>query len=1088
MKFSYTNRIKMNHPIIRLLICCFLFSSFSAFSQTADKEKFIEAFYLMDESRFAAAQSILEEVYANDKENANINYCLGFSMFRAFTEKDKVDALTYLQFASLQVDPNYNYMDPKEKKAPVDTWFYLGKAQHNDYQFLEAIESFIKFKTFVNEKHPLYNEIDKSINMSTYAKQSVLNPVNIKTTNLGGNLNSFYPDFSPVVRVDESAIYYTSRRLREDSSNFGIYDPIDGMMFEDIYVSLREEDGTWGSPTPLNINTEGHEAAVNLSIDGRTLYLYKDIDGNGQLFESKLEDDSIGYEIWSKPELLGSDINSKAYETHVTITPNGKKLYFISDREGGLGGKDIYYCNRLPNGEWALSQNAGPILNSDHNEDGIYMHPDGKTMYFSSDGHESMGGYDIMYSANTDTGWTKPANMGYPINSVDDDIFFVTTPDGKRAYFSSFKEEGYGEKDVYVLDLIDAEESGLTLYRGEFTFVDRYVPPSGARVMITNNTDGGLVGDYTPRQRDGQFSAILSPEQSYHFVYEADGYETYEEDIYVSSAGNYQEIYKDIKLRPVRVGDGLGKIKPAGLSLANVKGGIIKNGVPLAGMRIRLLDENENLLKETVSDNKGDFKLLSLEPLKVYLIRVYDATENPLIGFDVEIENDQGEALPFEELDDTTYIIIPSIQPYEFYGIGRVKTLAGTVKKGGRPIKGLSVKLEDDSKSLIDSQETDQYGQFNFQKLDLDKEYKIIFEGEFPDDPDIVITNDLGQKVRFVKESNGVYKYVPVTTFMPKALLADVDGAVTSEGTPLPNLQVLLLRADQSLINSAATDNLGKFNFEYLDLTKRYFIKFEGDFPPDLRLVMSNDNFDLLLFRKIQEGLYQYDPIFVRLEDGKSQVLGKEVTDNVGELNLKKLKLDEYYQIIFEGNFPDQDLVTLTNDKGEEFDFQFVRQGVYEYVPKGGLKMKSYTVDVRDELDFKETYPRPEELKDVVAYFQKYFIYNAKDISESNNEFVSFIQDIGELVKVRGDAKIIITSSASKVPTATWKTNSVLTRKRAYDTKALLEKVFAKQGINPEQYNFIDINTLITGPEYKGDYRTNRTTYEKYQYVRIFIK
>ena len=111
-----------------------------------------------------------------------------------------------------------------------------------------------------------------------------------------------------------------------------------------------------------------------------------------------------------------------------------------------------------------------------------------------------------------------------------------------------------------------------------------------------------------------------------------------------------------------------------------------------------------------------------------------------------------------------------------------------------------------------------------------------------------------------------------------------------------------------------------------------------------------------------------------------------------------------------------------------------------------------------------------------------------KDISETNKEFVSFIQDIGELVKLRGDAKIIITSSASKVPTRTWKTNSILTRKRAYDTKALLESVFAKQGIKPEQYNFVDINTLITGPEYKGDYLTSKSTYEKYQYVRIFIK
>ncbi|MFT4755822.1 MAG: hypothetical protein ACI91R_000459, partial [Vicingaceae bacterium] len=190
----------------------------------------------------------------------------------------------------------------------------------------------------------------------------------------------------------------------------------------------------------------------------------------------------------------------------------------------------------------------------------------------------------------------------------------------------------------------------------------------------------------------------------------------------------------------------------------------------------------------------------------------------------------------------------------------------------------------------------------------------------------------------------------------------------------------------------------------------------------------------------------------------------------------------------FEGNFPDQDLITLMNDKGEELDFQFVRSGVYEYAPKRELKLKSYTVDLRDGLDFKETYPRPEELKDVVAYFQKYFIYNAKDISESNKEFVSFIKDIGELVKIRGDAKIIITSSASKVPTATWKTNSVLTKKRANDTKALLEKVFAKQGIKSEEYNFVDINTLITGPEYNGDYRSNMSTYEKYQYVRIFIK
>lgn len=478
--------------------------------------------------------------------------------------------------------------------------------------------------------------------------------------------------------------------------------------------------------------------------------------------------------------------------------------------------------------------------------------------------------------------------------------------------------------------------------------------------------------------------------------------------------------------------------------------------------------------------------MTELNPSEVYLIRVFSPQGNPLRGYDVEVENDQ--VLPFEELDDTTYIFIPSIQPYEFYGIGRVQSLAGEVKKEGTPIQGLKVRLESDEQAVIDSKETDQYGQFNFQKLSLDEQYKIVFEGDFPDDPDIIITNDLGQRMRFIKEKKGVYRYVPSNQPLPKALLTDIGGAVTAKGIPVPNLQVLLLRADQSLINSAATDNVGKFNFENLDLTKRYFIKFEGDYPPDLKLVVSNENFDLLLFRKIQEGLYQYDPIFVRLENSKSEVLGKEVVDNVGELNQKKLALDQYYQIVFEGNFPDTDIITLTNDKGEEFDFKYVRPGVYEYVPKGGLVLNSYTIDVQDELDYKETYPRPEELKDVVAYFQKYFTYNMKDISETNKEFVSFIQDIEELVKLRGDAKIIITSSASKVPTRTWKTNSILTRKRAYDTKALLESVFAKQGIKPEQYNFVDINTLITGPEYKGDYLTSKSTYEKYQYVRIFIK
>lgn len=1244
--------------LFRLLPVIFMLLSMTSLAQLSDKEKLTEALYLIDENRFAAAQPYLLELHEKDEKNANINFNLGLTYLKSFNEKEKEKALPYLKLASENVSPNYSPFDPREKKAPVDALYYLALTQHNDYQFIEARDNLLKFRKFINEKHYLWKDVSKQLKMAEYAQKAVTNPVNIETTNLGDLLNGFYPDFSPVVRIDETAIYFTSRRLRKDSSNYEIYDPIDGMMYEDLYVSFKnEKTDVWEEPMPLNINTEGHEATVNLSIDGRTLYIYKDINGNGELFESKLLADSAGIEEWSDPKKLGSNINTKAYETHVTVTPDGKELYFISDREGGLGGKDIYKCKRLPTGDWALAQNAGPILNSEFDEDGVFMHPDGKTLYFSSNGHESMGGYDIMYAVNTDSGWTSPKNMGYPINSVDDDVFFVTTPDGKRAYFSSFKEEGYGEKDVYMLQLLDAEESAITLYRGEFTFIDRFVPPSGALVTIINNNTGELVGYYTPRSRDGQFSAILETNTSYHFTYESDGYETYEEDIYVPSGANYQEIYKEIKLRPVRVGDEMGTIETTPLDLANVKGQLAKDGDPMPGIKILLMNEDKELLEQTETDDVGVFNFTKLDPTNTYLIEIIAEEElRPVLGYTIDVENDKGELLTFEQIDKNTYIFVPTLQPYEYYGI-RAKEIKGQVKTAGDPLVGLSVKLENEEKELIQQETTDQYGEFNFQKLDLDQKYRITFEGDFPDDSEILLYNEKQEKLEFRKIAEGIYEYVPVAA--PKLKLVDIDGAVTSNDEPVVDLGVLLQNEDRILIKRTATDSVGNFNFINLDLKQIYFIEFEGDFPEDIKLVVANADYDLLLFRKIDRGLYKYDPVFVKLEDANANLMQREITDDVNEFNYQRLDTDNYYKITYEGNFPDDDFIELTNHNGEVLKFMKVKEGVYEYVPpvspkvdstktdgqimvkledkdanlmqreitdnveefnyqklnpdeyykityegdypdddfielknhsgevlkfmkvkegvyeyippatlsvvKGSLpntyarvedenrklierfrtedfrqfkfrklnldkefwivfedkviddvelvvsseirqqvsliqesdsefhyvppvKVKSYTMDIEDRPDLKETYPRPAELRNVIAYFQRYFIYNAKDINKQNKDFVAFINDIAELVEIRGYVDIIITSSASKVPTKTWKTNSILTKKRAYDTKALLEQIFKERGIKPDQYNFVDINTLITGPEYKGDWDTNVREYEKYQYVRIFVK
>lgn len=1368
--------------------------SASVFAQMSDREKFTEALYLMDEKRFGEAKPYLEELIQEDQENANLNYNLGVALANSFNDEDRDSALPYLAKAVKAVSPNYTPYSTREKKAPVDAWYYYGLALHADNQFDAAIEAFVKFETYINDKHYLYNEVENRIKQSNYAKRAVENPRNVEIINLGSDMNSQYPEYSPAIRIDESAIYFTSRRVRPDSSNLGLIDPIDGMYNEDLYVSFNE-DGKWTTPRMLNISTSGNEATLNLSVDGRTLYIYKGESNNGALYESKLVSDSAGFETWSKPKLLGSDINTKANESHVTISPDNKTLYFTSDREGGFGGMDIYFCRMLPNGKWANAVNAGPVLNTEFNEDGVYMHPDGKTLYFSSNGHEGMGGYDFFTAVTTDSGWTSPVNLGYPINSVDDDIFFVTTPDGKRAYFSSFKAGGQGEKDIYMLQLIDATEISLTLYRGEFIDIRTNKPPKGATVSISNNYTGDPVGYYTPRERDGQFSAILAPNSSYHFIYEADDFETYEEDIYVPEGASYQEIYKDIRLKPVRVGEGMAGITPATLAKATVIGSLTTNDTAVANQALTLTDEKGNIVYQTTTDAQGGFEFTDLDPSKTYLLKLDETATASFLTYDLQLKNDRGEELVYTKKDNKTVVFVPSKYPYEFYGI-QARSIAGTVRGANGPAQGLIVRLEDDSKTLVQQTTTDGNGEFNFQKLSLENRYRLVFDGEFPEDPEITIVNEFGEELTFRKVGDGIFEYVPkaasakgkqlVGTFQKdgkplsglSVMLQDENGkslqqAVTDEngqfifanldldqrykimldgdypddavliltneygeqltfvrtgdgvyeyipagtnsgtqitgvaskdGRPLSNLNIKLADANSNVLQQAVTDDKGEFNFSNLDLDKRYKLIFEGDYPDDMQLILMNEFGQELAFQKVGDGVYEYIPgkkskngsefngqaladgkpvvgtkvllqndkgetyqealtdstgsfyfkqldlnqsyvllfegdvpdmleilvkneygqelvftktgngryeyipagkskngsvfaanvkqgdtplsgLTVHLKDAKGNLIETQKTNDKGNFRFTQLDLDRKYLLEFEGDYPDDAILIIKNEFGEELMFARVGKGKYEYIPKGksekgsvivaaarkgnvpasgielnlknakgevintqvtndkgsfvftqlnlddrysvevvgdvpdnlilefkneygddltfmevrkgvymyvprpiGFPMKSYTLGVEDEVAYKDTYPQPGELKDVIVYFQKYFPYNAKDITESNTEFKSFIQDISEVVEKRGFAQIIITSSASKVPTRTWKSNSILTKRRAYDTKRLLEKVFKENGIEENEYNFVDINTLITGPDYKNDALKNKSTYEKHQYVRIFIK
>lgn len=1100
----------MKKSFLLLLLIGLGFTTFLKGQQT-DREKFLEAVYLMDEKRFSEAIPNLEYLLEKDPDNDNLNFNLGLALANSPQQEKQKDALKLFKKSIDGVDPNYVPFSPKEKNAPVDAFYYYGLALHSALRFDDAINNFKKFQEFITEQHYLYEDVRNRIKMSEYAKEAIKSPRDVEFTNLGGQLNSQYPEYSPAIRIDESAIYFTSRRLRPDSSNRKLIDPIDGMYREDIYVAFNE-NGVWGEARQLNISTDGNEATLNLSTDGKTLFIYKGDDNNGALFQSKLLADSAGIEKWSEPELLGSNINSSANESHVTIDANGELLYFTSDREGGYGGMDIYFCRRLPNGKWAEAVNIGPRINTKFNEDGVFIHPDGVSLYFSSNGHPSMGGYDIMSSTKTDTGWTKVSNLGYPINSVNNDIFFVTTPDGKRAYFSSSKLDGFGSTDIYMLKLIDAEEIPLTLYRGKFTFVNQNNPPKGAIVTVINNSNGEITGVYSPRQRDGEFSVILEPNNSYHFVYEADDFETYEEDIFVPSGASYQEIYKDIQLQPVQVQEGSNSIMPAALAKANVSGALSTNDTAVSSQKLILENENGDVINEYTTDKKGNFKMDDMDPSSTYVLSLDDDPKASFLVYDLNLKNDQDEVIPYLKKDNKVVIFVPSKYPYEFYGI-KANMLAGTIRgANGQPLSGISIRLEDSGYNLIKMLTTDESGSFKFTKLSPDQSYRILLEGELPDDPEITITNEFGEVLTFKKVGEGVYEYVPKKGMQTLDAIDRIKTMLTQNGKPLVGAQVRLEDAQRTVLYEAVTDEQGQFDFANLSMDQYYRLVFEGEVPDDNTLILYDEFGEEMIFKAIGKGVYQYLPpgapkygtemravvrlngealkgLEITLLDENGKVLDVQTTNDEGEFSFQKLNLDQTYLFKFAKDLPDNAILVITNEYGEELTFMKVREGVYQYIPRPAeLPFKSYTLSVKDETNYKETYPSPQELKGVIVYFQKYFPYNATEIDQNNPELRSFINDVANVIEKRGFAQIIINSSASKVPTSTFENNSVLTKKRAYATRQMLEGVLKARGLSENNYNFVDINTLITGPEYKGDAANSRSLYEKHQYVRIFIK
>ncbi|ABG59965.1 OmpA family protein [Cytophaga hutchinsonii] len=451
------------------------------FAQAQNEKKYIkegDAAAASGDSKTALNQYL--QAYKLNQTNASLNYKIGVQYLKSeYPHK----CLSYFESA-------YK-LDPKVDK---DILFNLGVAYQENHRFDEAADYFTKYRATLDPSNPFLKKIDRRLYECANGKEFMEKPVDVKIQSVSSVVNSPYSDFAPVISADEKVMIFTSRR---PGSTGGSFDE-NGQYYEDIYIS-KKIAGQWGAPQNIgsNINTEFHDASIALSADGSELFIYKD-DNAGDIYYCKQRADGS----WSKPLPIEGSVNSRTYrENAAAVSPDGNTLFFASNREGGYGKLDLYMVKMNDKGFWGKPINLGPTINTEVDDESPFMDFDGMTLYFSSRAHKGMGGLDIFktYYDSTKGDWTEPINMGYPINSADDDINFVLSGDGGHGYYASAKDDGVGEKDIYMISMPPREDRTKLIEKMKAMHLDApiadVVPAPTVAAVLLPITIKGVVKD-----------------------------------------------------------------------------------------------------------------------------------------------------------------------------------------------------------------------------------------------------------------------------------------------------------------------------------------------------------------------------------------------------------------------------------------------------------------------------------------------------------------------------------------------------------------------------------------------------------------
>ncbi len=462
----------MNRLISRIFIIIFI-SLFlvEVYGQKGGefRKTFLDAEYFFLTEEYEEAVYLYSELLKIDPSNSNLHFLTGACYLSMYGQKKK--AIPYLEEAVLNISAGYREGSYKERDAPREALFALARAYHIDYQLDKAIEYYERYRNVMIKKNFADIEyVNKQIKSCELARFMINHPVEVSFHNLGGDLNRYTTHYNPVLSGNDSIIIYMA----------------DQPLLQAILMSERSS-GKWSEPRVINseLGSEDDYYPTCLSFDGKELYLVRKDSYEADLFVSRYQNGR-----WIEMEKLNDHINTEYFESHACISSDGYRLYFTSDRKGGQGGLDIWMSQRSAGEDWKTPENLGPKVNSFYNEDTPFITGDGQRLFFSSQGHATMGGYDIFYAnQQADATWSYPQNVGYPVSTSDDDLFFVPRRDGNRGYLSTILDSVSPNRNIYALVMEDMEDIRIGVRRqrdektdrsGDTDIVSQYVEEEAA--------------------------------------------------------------------------------------------------------------------------------------------------------------------------------------------------------------------------------------------------------------------------------------------------------------------------------------------------------------------------------------------------------------------------------------------------------------------------------------------------------------------------------------------------------------------------------------------------------------------------------